>query len=479
MTESIKKITFSIDKYELEKINNSQFAKLRLYICHDLDNKNGSYISFETMKLVEDTLLGKPIIMKLNKFGTDFEEHEIDVVPVGFIPQIGHNIHYEEIDNRNYLVADAIVWKYYSSSTLDIFKRDAIKGISMEIQVFEEHKREEDGYIQIDNYAYLAVCLLGKRYETGMYKTTAKIVEFSKNKTLDILDKEWTRFINKNEKSNKDNKGNKCNKNNEISSLERLSNRKSSLKRNKKEETENFVKEVQEMSISKKQEFNDVEDFESKEVVDDKELKAVEDDAMKEEMAKEEDKEVKEEQKEEAEENKEEKAEEKEEDYCNSEKMSENDTNFELKYNELVSSFELLKAQMSEKDTAILSMNSEIAFAKEEKENMTKELESLKAYKADVEKSKKSEKIKDTFSTLTNILTKEEIDEWKEKSDKYEDVRSFETDIKAFACDKILKTKNNANVTQFSRMAVNLDATDESDSSEDNLWTRITKRVSK
>ena len=72
----MKKLSFSIEKYELEEISNSQFSKLRLYVCHDLDNKNGSYISFNSMKEAEKTLWNKPIIMKLNKFGTDFMFNE-------------------------------------------------------------------------------------------------------------------------------------------------------------------------------------------------------------------------------------------------------------------------------------------------------------------------------------------------------------------------------------------------------------------
>lgn len=531
----MKKLSFSIDKYELEEINNSQFAKLRLYVCHDLDNKNGSYISLDSMKMAEDTLWNKPIIMKLNKFGTDFEEHEPDVIPVGFIPKEGSNIHYEEISGRNYLVVDAIIWKYYSSATLEIFERDNTKGISMEIQVFEEHKREEDNFIQLDSYAYLAVCLLGSRYETGMYRTTAQVVEFSKEKTLDILDKEWSTFINHNDKDKK------------ISSSERLNSRKSNTNKvnrqfiqevktaqkdinNISEETvshikmqyeelklsqdnfsilgfskseymeiENFMKEVQEMAVNdnkKTEEEVDEKDKMAKEIPDDKDLKNADKDASKEEMAKTDDAEAKEDPKEEKKETSEEEAKEDdkekmsaddEEDMsCGKDKMAKSDEeekfddeDFKAKYADLFAKFEALQAQMAEKDTALLSLNSELMSANEAKDKFSKELDTLQTYKADIEKIEKAEKLKDTFSILTNVLSKEEIDEWKVKSEQYQDVKVFETDIKAFACDKLLKSKNVTSAKQFSSMAVNLDATDELESTEDNLWTRITKRVSK
>ncbi len=527
----MKKLSFSIEKYELEEISNSQFAKLRLYICHDLDNKNGSYISLDSMKEAEKTLWNKPVIMKLNKFGTDFEEHETDVIVVGMIPQLESNIHYEQIGDRNYLVADAIIWKYYSSATLEIFERDETKGISMEIQVLEEHQRVEDGFVQIDSYTYLAVCLLGSKYETGMYRTTAQIVQFSKENTIDTLNKEWISFMNNEDKDKK------------ISSSERLKNRKPKKKdtsnkqfikevqtalrdiNNISEETvshikqqytkleltqenfselgfsesefmeiENFIKEVQEMAVGKENKAEIEEKVKDKvdgkdemSKVDEKEEMAKVEDG-KEEMAKSEDKEEeKEDAKEEKSETKEEEdKEDKEEMACKSEmsedkkeEMSKEEEDFKAMYADLSAKFEALKEQMSEKDTALLSLNSEFIAEKEEKEKFKKELESLQSYKAEVEKAEKFEKMKDTFAVLTNVLSKEEIDEWKTKSEKYEDISLFEKEIKAFACDKLLKLKNTTGSTQFSKMAVNLDTTDESEVQDENVWTRIGKRVSK
>ena len=116
----MKTVSFSIDKYELKEISDSQFAKLRMYVCHDLDNKNLSWLDLNTIKEAEVSIFNKPIIMKLNMTGKDFEEHDTMAVPVGFIPEIGHNLHYETIEGRTYLVVDAIIWKYYSSNTLSI-----------------------------------------------------------------------------------------------------------------------------------------------------------------------------------------------------------------------------------------------------------------------------------------------------------------------------------------------------------------------
>jgi uncharacterized protein YutD len=154
--------------------------------------------------------------------------------------------------------------------------------------------------------------------------------------------------------------------------------------------------------------------------------------------------------------------------------------NFEVKYSELLTKYNSLVEEMSVKDTALLSMNAEVMASKEENEKFSSELESLKSFKSEIEKLEKTEKMKDTFSILTNVLSKEEIDEWKSKSEKYESVTAFEKDIKSFACDKILKTKGLNNKAQFSSMAVNLDSPDEIDNKEnESVWSRISRRVSK
>ncbi|MBW3020714.1 hypothetical protein KY334_05435, partial [Candidatus Woesearchaeota archaeon] len=111
--------------------------------------------------------------------------------------------------------------------------------------------------------------------------------------------------------------------------------------------------------------------------------------------------------------------------------------------------------------------------------SIKEELNSLRSFKASIEKVEKDEKLKNVFSMLTSVLTKEEIDDWKKKSETINDVEIFEKEIKSFACDKIIKDQKPNSNAQFSRMAVDLDNSDEKIDQNESVWTRISKRVSK
>lgn len=449
----MKQLSFSIDKYELEEINNSQFARLKIYVCHDLYNKNKSYISFESMKEAEQTIINKPIIMKLNRQGSDFEEHENDTVAIGFIPETGNNLHYEVINDMNYLVVDAIIWKYYSSNTLAIFQRDDIKKVSMEIQVLSEHKRD-DGMIQIDKYAYLAICLLGDKYETGMHNTVARIIDFSKDNDIKTLYEQWVVFV---EEKNKD-------------------------------------KEVKLMSDIKNVELKDVvveakiEDLQIDEMAKDGEemVKCTEEMAKcGEEMAK----------------NTEEMAKDgeeivveepiKEEPFVEikieiepleeTDPLSIEDEGCKGKYSKPEENNKDFSLEIEKRDNQILDMNSKLDELMAVNAKLTNEIEELKLFKQNIVVKEKDEQINKVFSNLSNVLNKNDIEQWKEKSKDYENVDVFERDIKSFACDKILQSKSNKidEKTTFSSMAINIDTNDDNTVEHESVWDRISKRVSK
>ena len=491
----MKKLAFSIEKYEIEEINNSQFSKLKLYICHNLDNKNGSFISYETMKKAEPTLINKPIIMKLNRNGTDFLEHEEDVIVVGFIPETDNNIHYEEIDGRMFLVAEGIIWKYYSSKTMDIFKRDKSKGVSMEIQVVGEHTMD-NGLIEIDEYAYLAICLLGDKYQTGMWNTQATVLKFGKS-NIDKISKEWETFVSNN--------------NQNISSKDRIMHRLSNnINYNLNDTDKISEKEVQSMSEANKNiEVADVSN--DNEVVDKEEVKSevneevntkdFSDNESTEEMSKDEmgcdgkkyEKEVETQSEEKVEmaEDEEVEEEEKTEDETEVDEVDEEVKEEEMeeykdemgcdgkKYSEISKELEEVKKEMSKKDDKILEMNELVMSFKNENEKLSNENKELKNFKEKIQEQERQDKVKSIFSNLSNVLSKEEIDNWKEKAKSYEDIATFEQQIKSFACDKLLNNRENKeqNLSTFSSMAVNLDT--EEDSKPESVWTRISKRVSK
>ena len=468
----MKKIAFSVGKYELKDVNDSQFSKLRLYICHDMDNKNGSFLSYEAMQRAESTLVRKPIIMKMNRSGTDFEEHEYDTVVVGYIPEKteDNNIHYEEVDGRIYLVADAIIWKHYSANTMEIFNRDGEKGISMEIQVLEEHMRE-DGLYEIDEYAYLAVCLLGDSYNTGMWNTNATVLEFSNDdNSVDLIDKQWSCFVE--EKSNKEVKE----MSEEVKTEEVVTDKIEEVV------TEEIVTEpvITEEVVIEEVKTEKIEEVVTEEVVteevdnnfsEDEKTEEVEEVKLEETVTEVE--EVKTEVMVEAEEDEEEKKddeedEEDEEDMGCKEKMSEESSDEEK------SDLDSMKEEMSKKDDKILEMNQKI-------NDLNEEIETLRSFKENIIKEENQAKMTAIFSKLSSVLSKEEIDNWKEKADSYEDLETFENHIKSFACDKLLSNdeKEEPKISAFSKMAVDIDAEEDVKSTNESVWDKISRRVSK
>ena len=520
----LKTVTFSIDKYELKEINDSQFAKLRMYICHDLENKNASYISLDTMKEAEATLLNKPIIMKLNITGDDFKEHEIDTVPVGVVPETGHNIHYEEVAGRTYLVADAIIWKYYSSQTLAIFDRDTIKGVSMEIQVLDEHTRD-DGFIQIDKYAYLAVCLLGDKYETGMYNTVSSIIQFSKSNDMNLLCEQWSAFTKapKEDAETMEKEVDiviqpEAKKDEDVkvetdTAVEETAVEESNKAEFSEEETKEELKteEVKEESKEEeaKEEIKEESKEETKAEFSEEEAKEEPKEEAKEEVKAEEPKEEpKEETKEEfakeetTDESNEEPEEDTEEMKCQDKKMSEDeeeedeedknededDKEEESKdeqskdySEESKAEFSKLQSEISEKNNNILMMSAKIQKLENENKTLQTSIEELQAFKTATEQANKEKYAQKLFSDLSNVLSKDDMDNWKEKISEYEDIDVFEKHIKSFACDKILSNKDVLNQAEFCKMDINVDTVkeDESDDSNTSVWARISKRVSK
>lgn len=173
-------ISFSVQKYSIEEINDSQLARLRLWIVKDGNNAHKMPISLDSIKNASFSLIGKPVVFKYSIKSKDFEGHMDDEIPCGVFMH-DCNITYEkdeEDENLTWLVADCIIWKYYCPEVMEVFKRDGDKAISMEIQILET-KDLEDGIIEITSFLFLAVTLLGTVYSPAIKNAKATVLQFS------------------------------------------------------------------------------------------------------------------------------------------------------------------------------------------------------------------------------------------------------------------------------------------------------------
>ena len=174
--------TFSIENVSkiqyVEKIND-EFALCRCYVMGTKKNRNYSYIAKETVEKNLGTLDYCPVVGYLYK--NDKGEYRIaghechfdddwDLVPdtQAFGVVKPNSYHWETIDefgtDVEYLVADIVLWVGRFKGLFDARYNDEIYyGQSMEISVNEYRPLDEDSnYVEILDFSFSALCLLGK-----------------------------------------------------------------------------------------------------------------------------------------------------------------------------------------------------------------------------------------------------------------------------------------------------------------------------
>lgn len=189
-------LTFSID----DSYHSDKFIKLRMRLCHDGLNPNGSSFKLDDMLARKDSLAESPILahVYLNEDGIpELGEHDFTIEenkfkpdedkiiyleqPVGVIPK-DNNLEVVEMDGRNYLMVDGYVWKGYSNYCEDIIKDSDNLHISMEIDILNYTYDSNDDCYAINDFLFKGVTILNNIYETGMKNARATVANFAANK---------------------------------------------------------------------------------------------------------------------------------------------------------------------------------------------------------------------------------------------------------------------------------------------------------
>lgn len=185
-----------IDSFKYE--DDERFIKGRILICHDGLNKNESYFYKEDiLRCALKSLHGIPIlgsvIMNEDTGEYKLNGHDMDVKVVetddGFDFKLKHiekafgfinedaPIHMEEIDGRNYLVSECVLWRNYLDEVYDILdNQDGLTDVSMEIKVLDR-EIDSKGTMYIKDFEFLGVTMIG--VEPGMYDTNLNVSNFS------------------------------------------------------------------------------------------------------------------------------------------------------------------------------------------------------------------------------------------------------------------------------------------------------------
>ncbi|MEG2013929.1 MAG: hypothetical protein RR063_12120, partial [Anaerovoracaceae bacterium] len=124
-----------IKKFSIDIINdipdneNLEFSIVRInglscgYNTHEME------ISEEILRRDAQTVLGKPIVVKLEKdwIGKlDATDHNKGEVVVGYVPKDAE-IRFIESDNGIFWQVDGVIFKLYSNGMVDVFRRDGKK----------------------------------------------------------------------------------------------------------------------------------------------------------------------------------------------------------------------------------------------------------------------------------------------------------------------------------------------------------------
>lgn len=194
----MQKLTFEIDSMDIkEQIENSQFVRARVKAFASGQNAHGVPVLESALTKAEKTIYQKPLVWKYNKITDDAMGHELEEVSCGFVPSQGANISYERAeDGRLFFYCDVLIWRFYSGKILEVFeKTDGKKSVSVEIIVTEMSKDGDEEYIS--DFCYLCITVLGEKYTPAIKDAEAEILQFSVDKSIveDILQQSFSNTL--------------------------------------------------------------------------------------------------------------------------------------------------------------------------------------------------------------------------------------------------------------------------------------------
>ena len=195
-------INFSDDKRNIEG-----FLPVILHACHTEKNINGSYISKETMENALPSFYNRPILGYIHKVdGVDeFYDHRMhegeneeivyDEIPIGVIPESGdvHLEYNEEMDNYQ-VVVNGYIFEEYTKAA-DILRREEQCSVSVELSIRELQYNAKDKFLDIQDFFFSGVTILGKTPEgeevkPGMKKSDIKLADFKQKNNAKFSNEE-------------------------------------------------------------------------------------------------------------------------------------------------------------------------------------------------------------------------------------------------------------------------------------------------
>lgn len=186
----------SADVEETE--DNKLYAKVR--VCHTLLNRNGSYISEDSMKAAMPSLKYSPLLANIHQLddGTwDFHSHDYhietdengnenvvyDEKQVGTFTADEPYLEYDKEMDKTYVVARVAIPKSYTRCADIIREKNGTK-VSCELIIYECSYNAKEKYLQLDNFEFAGCTCLGSEKDgtpigEGMLGSKITLEDFS------------------------------------------------------------------------------------------------------------------------------------------------------------------------------------------------------------------------------------------------------------------------------------------------------------
>ena len=174
------KITFAIEKANIINENpNSKFATVKLDFFASGDNLNDLYVSEDTLMKTADTIKYCPIVWKYDKVLDDVYTHDEEETPCGFVPETSTIETKKLSDGRTMLSTVAYIWKRYTGSLLNIFKRDGgKKPVSVEM-IVKDYIDLPNGKKELLDFEYQCITILGNHVTPAIPMASATVLSFA------------------------------------------------------------------------------------------------------------------------------------------------------------------------------------------------------------------------------------------------------------------------------------------------------------
>lgn len=181
-----------------ETADNKLYAKVR--VCHTLLNRNGSYISEDSMKAAMPSLKYSPLLANIHQLddGTwDFHSHDYhiekdedgnenviyDEKQVGTFTADEPYLEYDQDMDKTYVVARVAIPESYTRCADIIREKNGTK-VSCELIIYECSYNAKEKYLQLDNFEFAGCTCLGSEKDgtpigEGMLGSKITLEDFS------------------------------------------------------------------------------------------------------------------------------------------------------------------------------------------------------------------------------------------------------------------------------------------------------------